>query len=33
MMNKSNYTEENKKFMKRAIDLAEKGMDANAGKN
>tara|TARA_B100000949_G_C14206079_1_gene418162 strand:+ start:129 stop:623 length:495 start_codon:yes stop_codon:yes gene_type:complete len=31
MMNKSNYTEENKKFMKRAIDLAEKGMDANAG--
>ena len=31
MMSRSNYTEEDKKFMKRAIALAEKGMDANAG--
>ena len=30
-MSKNNYTEEDKKFMQRAITLAEKGMDANAG--
>ncbi|PVW15894.1 nucleoside deaminase [Marixanthomonas spongiae] len=30
-MNTPNYTEEDKKFMQRAIALAELGMDANAG--